>query len=58
MSNNDTRTVFSVFLEACEKYIDNTAYKYKVGAQEFQVTYKKFLEDVFILSKTFKKNME
>jgi len=56
MKNEDKRTVFSVFLNTCEKYKDNIAYKYKIGDQEFQVTYKKFLEDVFLLSKTFKKH--
>jgi len=52
----DNRTIFSIFLEACVKYSNNTAYVYRVGEQEFQVTYQKFLEDVFILSKTFSKH--
>lgn len=54
MTNNNT--VFNIFLNACEKYKDKTAYIYRAGEEEFEVTYKKFLEDVFILSRTFKKH--
>lgn len=50
---NDNRTVFSTFKEACIKYKDNTAFVYRIREQEFTVTYQKFLEDVFILSRTF-----
>jgi len=56
MEGTDNRTVFGTFLKACEKYQNNTAYVYRTGGQEFKVSYQKFLEDVFILSKTFKKH--
>ncbi|ADD69016.1 AMP-dependent synthetase and ligase [Denitrovibrio acetiphilus DSM 12809] len=52
----DNRTVFSVFLDACKKYSTNIAYIYRVGEKELEVTYQKLLEDVFILSRTFKKH--
>jgi long-chain acyl-CoA synthetase len=53
---NDQRTVFGTFKDACRKYNDNTAYIYRVRDEEFTVTYQKFLEDVFILSRTFAKH--
>jgi len=56
MINKDNRTVFSIFLEACERYKDNTAFIYRVADKEFHVTYRKYLEDVLILAKTFKKH--
>jgi long-chain acyl-CoA synthetase len=56
MNSKQNRTVFGVFLDACEKFQHNTAYVYSVGDTELSVTYKKFLEDVLILSKKFKKH--
>ncbi|WP_415238383.1 AMP-dependent synthetase/ligase [Seleniivibrio woodruffii] len=54
MANTDTRSVFRMFVEACGKYKKNTAFIYRVGGQELSVTYKKLLEDVFLLSRCFK----
>lgn len=56
MITTDDRTVFGIFLDACARYNENIAYIYRVGDQELRVSYKKFLEDVFILSRTFKKH--
>jgi long-chain acyl-CoA synthetase len=56
METRNNATVFSLFLESCEKNAEKTAFVYRVGEQEFTVTFKKFLEDVFILSKNFKKH--
>lgn len=53
MANTHTRSVFRMFIEACGKYKSNTAFIYRVGGQEFSVTFKKLLEDVFILSRSF-----
>jgi len=55
MTDKDTRTVFSTFLDACEKNRDSIAFIYKAGEKELSVTYKKFLEDVYILSRNLKK---
>ncbi|MCD8552349.1 AMP-binding protein [Seleniivibrio sp.] len=52
MTNIHTRSVFRMFIEACGKYKGNTAFIYRVGGQEFSVTFKKLLEDVFILSRS------
>lgn len=55
MSDKNNRTVFGIFLKACETFSEKTAYIYRAGEQEFQVSFKKFREDVFLLSRTFKK---
>lgn len=47
-------TFFHTFLESCQQYRDNTAFIYRVGEDEFKVSYEKFFEDVLILAKAFK----
>jgi len=56
MSNTLKDSIFGTFLAACEKFNDNIAFIYRANDQEFQVTYKKLLEDVLILSRSFKKH--
>jgi long-chain acyl-CoA synthetase len=49
-------TFFHTFLESCAQHRDNTAFVYRVGEDEFKVTYEKFFEDVLILARAFKDN--
>ena len=49
-------TFFHTFLESCEQHRDNTAFIYRVGEDEFKVTYEKFFEDVLLLARAFKDN--
>lgn len=49
-------TFFHTFLESCDQHRDNLAFIYRVGEDEFRVTYEKFFEDVLILAKAFKDN--
>jgi long-chain acyl-CoA synthetase len=49
-------TFFHTFLESCEQHRNNTAFIYRVGEDEFKVTYEKFFEDVLILARAFKDN--
>ena len=52
MSKNST--LFHMFLEVCEQFSDKTAFIYKIADDEYRVDYKKFFEDVLILSRAFK----
>ncbi len=47
-------TLFHMFLEVCEQFSDKTAFIYKIADDEYRVDYKKFFEDVLILSRAFK----
>ncbi len=47
-------TLFHTFLQSCELYRENTAFIYRVGEDEFRVTYEKFFEDVLLLARAFK----
>ena len=47
-------TFFHTFLESCDQHRDNLAFIYRVGEDEYRVTYEKFFEDVLILAKAFK----
>jgi len=47
-------TFFHTFLESCDQHRTNIAFIYRVGEDEFRVTYEKFFEDVLILAKAFK----
>jgi len=49
-------TFFHTFLETCARHRDNLAFIYRVGEDEFRVTYEKFFEDVLILARAFKAN--
>lgn len=49
-------TLFHTFLESCATYRNNIAFIYRVGEDEFRVTYEKFFEDVLILARAFKAN--
>jgi long-chain acyl-CoA synthetase len=49
-------TFFHTFLESCEQHRNNTAFIYRVGEDEFKVTYEKFFEDVLLLARAFKDN--
>jgi len=49
-------TFFHTFLETCDRHRDNLAFIYRVGEDEFRVTYEKFFEDVLILARAFKAN--
>ncbi len=40
-----------MFLNSCEKYKEKIAFIYKIGEQEFEVTYEKLFDDVLILSR-------
>jgi long-chain acyl-CoA synthetase len=43
-----------MFMEACERYKEKVAFVYRVGEQEFEVTYQKFFDDVLLLSRELK----
>lgn len=47
-------TFFHAFLESCSRHAKNTAFIYRVGEDEFRVTYEKFFEDVLLLARAFK----
>ncbi len=49
-----SNTLFHMFLDSCEKMPEKTAFIYKLEDNEYNVTYKKFFEDVLILSRAFK----
>jgi long-chain acyl-CoA synthetase len=49
-------TYFHTFLETCDAHKDRLAFIYRVGEDEFRVTYEKFFEDVLILARAFKAN--
>jgi long-chain acyl-CoA synthetase len=49
-------TYFHTFLETCAAHKDNLAFIYRVGEDEFRVSYEKFFEDVLILARAFKAN--
>lgn len=42
-----------MFIETHRQYRDNTAFIYKMGEEQFEVSYEKFFEDVLLLSKAF-----
>ncbi|TYO98890.1 long-chain acyl-CoA synthetase [Geothermobacter ehrlichii] len=46
-------TLFHVFLNTCEKHADRAAFIYRADGQEFQVSYRKFFEDVLLLTRAF-----
>ncbi len=46
-------TFFHTFLESCTQHRANLAFIYRVGEDEFRVTYEKFFEDVLILARAF-----
>ncbi len=48
-------TLFEMLLSCHEKYRDNTAFIYRVGAEEVTVSYSKMFEDVLLLSRAFQK---
>ncbi len=54
MDSIKNRTVFSMFVRACLKYRNNTAFIYRSGSSEYRVTYKKLLEDVYLLSRALR----
>ncbi len=43
-----------MFLNSCEKYKDKIAFIYKIGDEEFEVTYQKLFDDVLLLSREFR----
>ncbi|NCD25826.1 MAG: long-chain fatty acid--CoA ligase [Deltaproteobacteria bacterium] len=47
-------TFFQTFLDSCTTHRHNTAFIYRIGDSEFQVTYEKFFEDVLVLARAFK----
>lgn len=47
----ENNTLFHMFIDSCEKYKEKIAFVYKVGEQEFEVTYQKFFDDVLLLSR-------
>lgn len=49
-------TFFHAFLDSCSKHREKLAFIYRVGEDEFRVTYEKFFEDVLILARAFKAN--
>ncbi|MFK5881669.1 MAG: AMP-binding protein [Sulfurospirillum sp.] len=50
----ENNTLFHMFVDSCERYKNKTAFIYKVGDQEFEVTYQKFFDDVLLLSRELK----
>ena len=49
-------TYFHTFLNTCDTNKDRLAFIYRLGEDEFRVTYEKFFEDVLILARAFKAN--
>jgi long-chain acyl-CoA synthetase len=48
-------TLLHMFIDTCDKHADKTAIVYRVGEEEFEVSYKKLFEDVLVLSREFRK---
>lgn len=53
MDKTDTRSVFGMFANACQRYAENTAFIYRAQDETFRVTYKKLLDDVCLLARAF-----
>ncbi|MBK1673413.1 long-chain fatty acid--CoA ligase [Ectothiorhodospira shaposhnikovii] len=51
---NQAPTLFHTFLNSCEQFNNRLAFIYRVGEEEFQVTYEKLFEDVLLLARAFK----
>lgn len=49
----DLNSLHDVLLRARENYPENEAFVYRVGSSELSVSYRKFYEDVLLLSKIF-----
>ena len=47
-------TLFDSLLSSCVEYSENTAFIYRAGCTELEVTYEKLFEDALVLSKAFK----
>lgn len=48
-------TLFEMLLNSCEVYRDNTAFIYRMGGEEVEVSYSKLFEDVLLLSRALDK---
>ena len=48
-------TLLHMLIETCETHADKTALIYRVKEEEYTVTYRKLLEDVLVLSRSFAK---
>jgi len=48
-------TLLHMLIDTCEAHRDKTALIYRVGGEEFTVSYHKLLEDVLVLSRAFAK---
>ncbi len=44
-----------MLIDTCEAHADKTALIYRVGEEEYRVSYRKLLEDVLVLSRAFRK---
>ena len=53
-SMTHAQTFFHSFLDSCNVHRANLAFIYRVGEDEFRVTYEKFFEDVLLLARAFK----
>ena len=52
--HREENTLFHRFIASYEQYKEKKAFIYTVGDQEFEVSYEKLFEDVFILSRALK----
>ncbi len=48
-------TLLHMLIDTCKSYAGKTAFVYRIGEEEFEVSYKKLLEDVLVLSREFRK---
>ncbi len=48
-------TLLHMLIDTCRVHADKTALVYRVGDEEYNVSYKKLLEDVLVLSREFRK---
>jgi len=52
--HREENTLFHRFIASYEQYKEKKAFVYKIGDQEFEVSYEKLFEDVLILSRALK----
>ncbi len=52
--SGEPSTLFEMMVASCSNYRENLAFIYRVGNEEFRVSYSKLFEDVLVLARSFK----
>jgi long-chain acyl-CoA synthetase len=53
--HKNNNTLLHMFIDTCKRHAEKTAVVYRVGDEEFEVSYKKLFDDVLVLSREFRK---